>query len=95
MKEKRKIFFLTIFEKEIKQPNGSIELVNVKEVYFVRGETKIKGSIHYEFNITVNNSNRVYQLYVEDHDEVYKWVEIIDKAVKKFAKKNPRERSQR
>jgi hypothetical protein len=30
---------------------------------------------------------------VDDHEQVYSWVETIDKAVKKFAKKNPRERS--
>jgi hypothetical protein len=62
-------------------------------VYFVRGETKIKGTVYYEFNITVYNSTRTYQLFVEDYEQVYSWVETIDKAVKKFAKKNPRERS--
>eukprot|EP01080_Neovahlkampfia_damariscottae_P000287 gene287-6702_t len=61
-------------------PKGTIELSDIKSCYNGGKEIEIEGETHFEFQIQVVNSSRVFQFYTNNIDDLFDWIEKINEA---------------
>jgi hypothetical protein len=61
-------------------PKGVIHLLNMKSCFNGGNEIEIDGQTYYEFNISIIDPNRTYQLFCKDSEDMFKWIECINDA---------------
>ena len=66
---------------------GTIELNDIKSCFNGGKEIEIEGLTHFEFQISVVNSTRVFQFYSNNIDDMFDWIEKINEAAGAIDKK--------